>query len=326
MLTANKLISRVLRRCYWPTNSSTGLGQNAPLSDADILEIADEELLGDVYPQLIAANADYSLATLNYAITAEREYYRVPLHAYGPIADVLLVTAAGDEFSMAMFKLEDVGRPERRNLDWRVQYEAVLDGDFFRLSPVPTTTTGDTLRIRYYHAPSKLALLAACGQISARATVTVLGVQYDRLTYSGADLSGGVPNANVAVDVIGAAGAHAITSEQAAADTVMNTTTAAVLAASNDWGQAQAGDYIALSGYTPIVQIPELQETQFVVRVAAACLRAKKDFEAAAQEEGYAERLEKKADQVISPRAAQPDYIVTRNSHLRRGSIPRRIR
>lgn len=324
MLTSNELIKRVLRRCYWPTNTSTGLGQNAPLSDADLLAIADEDLLGELYPQLIAADADYSLATLNYAITAAQEYYRVPLHTYGAIKDLLEVQTTGAELAMSTFKLEDLGRPDRLGFTQRAEFSVVVDGDFFRLNPVPTNTS-KTFRIRYYHTPSKLALLATSATIAARSTVTVLGIPVDRLTLS-ADLSVGDTVPTLAVDCLSSAGAHQLLAENAAASVSAAGPYAAVTVASGGWGQAAIGDYIAPTGYTPIVQIPDLMEALFIQRVTCSALRAKKDYPALDREMKIAERLEKQAQKMLVPRSkAEPDYVITRNSVLRQGVSFRRI-
>lgn len=323
-ITANKLINKVLRRCFWPTDSGTGLGSNAPLSDADILELADEEIAGQLKPQQLSVSGGYDLATLDYAITSGQTLYRLPARSFGPVQDVIEVQTddAASELSMPIASLEDIARPERLRLRSRTQYLATVDGEYLRLYPAPTTTA-KTLRIRYLRQPNKLALLATGAKVTARSTVIVLGVPIDQLTLdtsltfsasTPADaISGGNAHSAIIFDVIPTAAAAGF------ANVNMNTYP-------TGWGNTAVGDYIALAGYTPIAQIPEFMESLLVLRVAAAALAANGEREEASAVRKEAEQRAEQVAQLLKPRvAAEPDYIVTRNSVLRSGSIRGRM-
>ncbi len=325
MLTANKLINKALRRCFWPADSGTGLGSNAPLSDADILELADEEIAGQLKPQQLTVQGDYDLATLDYAITADQTLYRLPARCFGPVQDVIEVQTdtAQSELSMPIASLEDIARPERLRLRSRTQYLAVVDGEYLRIYPNPTTTDGKLLRIRYFRQPNKLALLATAGKVTARSTVVVLGVPIDQITLDTAiTFSSATP-----ADCISGGNAHsaivfdAIPTSAAAGTAAINLNTHPT-----GWGDAAIGDYIALAGYTPIVQIPEIMESLLVLRVAAAMLEANGELEAAQRMEVMANQRSDQVEQLLKPRvAAEPKYIITRNSVLRSGSIRGRM-
>lgn len=323
-LTANKLINKTLRRCFWPADATTGLGSNAPLSDADILELADEEKAGQLKPQQLTVGGGYDLATLDYAITAGQSLYRLPARCFGPVQDVIEVQTdiAATELSMTIASLEDIARPERLLLRSRTQYLAVVDGEYLRLYP-PPTVTAKTLRIRYFRQTNKLALLATAGKITARATVVVLGVSFDQLTLDTAlTFSSTTP-----ADVISGGNAHsAIVSDATPAAGAAGVANINLSLFPRGWGDAQVGDYVSPAGFTPIAQIPEIMESLFVLRVAAAALEANGETEPAARVEALAKQREARVEQLLKPRvAAEPDYIITRNSVLRSGAIRGRM-
>jgi hypothetical protein len=304
-ITSDALVAAALLRCYWPST-------NPPLTTAETLALADQEIAGQLFPQLIAAQGDYYLSTLDYAITAGQEYYRLPARAFGPVRDLIYVEMDGTEISMPVFSLEDIGRPERLRRTFRAQYQACVDGDFLRLSPVPTVTRGDKLRIRYFRAPSTLALA------STSSTLVAVDPALPGISTVANPASWIV---GTRLDILSSGNAHQTLVDNAAISSIFGGTIFTFGAApTGPFALLAAGDYAIAAGTTPVAQIPDVMIPLLVHRVAAAMLTANGELEAASREEQIASQRASQAAAMLNPRVmAEPDYIVTRNSALRRG-------
>lgn len=258
--TADSLVSRVLRGCHWPTGDG-----NAPLSYAEILQVADELIEGEFYPQLFSSGdgEDYYLSALDYAITAAQRLYRLPKRSMGPISDVVLVSADGDETSID--KVEAYKRAERGYTQGGGSgavsgYSHSFEGDFIALFPTPSSTDGTTLRIKYPRQPSALALVATCSAIVTFTSTTEIVVG-DGTLFSGGD----------DVDVIGQGNAfHGLSYEKTIASIATDTLT--MTDAVN--ALTEAGDWVAPVNTTPLVQLPNGLHAALVRAVVIGCLRA----------------------------------------------------
>jgi hypothetical protein len=304
--TADSLLSLVKLRCFWPTS--------APLTNAELLLLADQEILGSLWPRLIAAQADYFLSTLDHDITADYARYRLPDLAYGPIKDVLYL-AEGDEdeegISLPMVNIEELGHMSSAR-SGSGSYVAYIDGDYIGLYPKPTTTQG-TLRIRYYRAPSSLVLSAAATQVALFDFEFGGGIARDRFEV---DSNVGSWTTGSKVDVISAGNAHQVLLDAGVVDTVL-TSTVLVFTDLVDGTGLQIDDYVATHGQTPIVQLPDFMVPLLTYRVASAALMAHGDRDAAKEAAKEAERLSALADQTLSPRSeAEPLTVSMRGSAL----------
>lgn len=296
--TSDTFVAKVLRRCFWPTT-------NAPLSSADILAIADEEIAGDFRQLTAMLQGNWYLTEQDYAITAEQMLYRLPSRMFGPVVDVVLVNSAGDEISLTTINVRDVGHYSSSG---RGPFSHVLQGDFVRLFPTPSSTQ-DTLRIKHYRKPNDLVLSASALQITA---VTLAS---DQLTF-GSDPDT-LFDTTDEVDVISDGNSHSLLTYENAISAFPGGNVA-TLTADLSASQIAVGDWMAPTGQTPILPIPDELVTALVKRTASECLRAAGERDAAMQEEESADAAWTDAEALLRDRSeAEPKTIITRNSALR---------
>lgn len=310
MMTGDQLIAAVKLRCFWPRGVD-----KAPITDAEILSIADAELSGDARPMVVQAGGEFDLAFKDYTIVTAQTRYRLPARMYDGVRDVVWVDASGQEFTLGTLDLEDVPRsivvaattPSVRECRY------YLDGDFLHLYPAPTDTTG-TLRVKYALHPSALV------KITSTNVTRITGSVYNPLTlppYTGSVswTAGQLDPVNTYCDVVGSGNAHSCLMY----DEYFELGSAVV--SLHRWPfdpQIVAGDYLCRAGYTPIVQLPDAALAYFVRQCARACLEAADDEQGAAREYRAAEALRAKALGALKPRnKAEPGNLVTRNSPLR---------
>lgn len=316
-LTADDLVAAVNRRCGWGS-------VNGPLADsaasethsAAVLALADEELQGDAYPLVMAANGEYYATSKDYTIVAGQRRYRLPPLIHNAIKDVVWVDTNGREFSLGTISAEDVPRLSYVVTVGTAQGSSYyLEGDSLCLHPVPTSADG-TLRLKYYRQPGKLALTSSTRAVAITG-VTAWNSSTGAVGITIADATHFYP-ASAAGDVVGGGNTHAtivtdVTMSHGSGGTALIVT----------WTQTEdpllaVGDYICSPGYSPLVQLPDHMQPYFVRRVAGACLLAQGDREGAAAELQSAAALYEKAQSTSRPRnQAEPNTIITRNSPLR---------
>lgn len=324
-LLADDLVSKALVRCFWPAT-------NAPITSAEMLALADEEISGRYWPLVISSQGDYYLSWRDAAITAGQRRYRLPMRTYGPIKDVVHVDSSGKLTSLSQINIEDIAHQTITSAGDNIRAQWYFDGDFIGLYPEPVRTEG-TLRIRYYRHPSSLVLQAAAAQVM-KVTLNSGGV--DKLLLNTAALPTGwdalIPL--LTLDLIGQGNAHQVLAADCIATAVATVVAAKQLSFAVGTIPSDLGDerdlslqlgttnallgYVALVGRTPVVQLPDFMLPALIRQVAGASLRAHGENDAADREDAAAARLLEQAESTAKPRSeAEPNYIVTRNSPLR---------
>lgn len=303
--TANNLIKRVLRRCFWRTDASTGLSDNAPLSDADILAIADEEIKGDFAAQAVLYDGAWFYAEKGYSITADKPLYRLPDRLFGPLIDVTIVDSSGDETSLGRLHHTELG-------DWpgtrHRTFDHLIQGDHIKLYPTPSTTA-DTLFLRYHREPGALVLVANALQVVSTDEAN------KQITFGSDPAS--LWSVNDYVDVIGNANSQHCLSYDNKIVGISGGDTVTLFESFANLGIA-AGDWVVASGSSPVVQLPNELLSAYVKRVAAECLRAAGEREAFIAEDKAANDAWDDAQRLIEDRNdAEPDSIITHNSLIR---------
>lgn len=304
MATTDALLTQVRARCFWPAT-------NAPLTSTELLSFADAEILGSLWPDILAAQGDYYTAALDYDITVDVSRYRLPKRAYGPIKDVLFIPANGTEAdaqSVPLVNLEQLGH-QPVNRGGTSSYVSFIDGDFLGLSPIPNATQG-TLRIVYYRAPSTLCLVASALQITSVTAAT------GRLSF--ATDPDTLYNVGTEIDVISAGNAHQVLVDETAIASFPNSTTLAFADDLEGVG-VQADDWTAPAGQTPLVQVPDSMIPLLSYRTALAALASAGDREGfkACLAWGQESQLERKQIKLLEPRSeSEPRSIDTRYSTL----------
>lgn len=301
--TTSDLLTSVKLRCFWDTN--------APLSDAELLTLANDELQSDVFPLLLSSQGGFRLADLDHSITADQQLYKLPPRAHGGrLYDVLYVDSNGRETSLPMQEMEELGHiyteggvESPGSMLW------FLKDDYVGLYPTPTTTR-DTLRLRYYMRPGTMVTVASAAQITAVTSTT--------LTFA----SGTIPTAWTTTntfDVISDTG----TFRNIEIDKTSNTITTTSMTWTTLDSGVQVGDWVALAKESPLPQIPEALHPYLYQKVAVRALQSAGDREGWRDAIAELEKMEDRVKDLMSPRvdgetkSIVPRYAPIRNSGAR---------
>ncbi len=296
MATAEQIIRRVLVRCGWPS-------VNAPLSDAEILELVDDEITSTLWPQLHAAQGDWHLARRDYTLVNGQALYRLPSRVWGPIKELLYVDSAGVARDLSKINIAEIGRlsKNQRPMDGSPYY-AYADGDSLGLFPVPQSTDF-SLRVIYYREPNAMCLATLARQI----TVVV-----DKQNFT---LSSTIGSLGASVDFIGNGNAHQVISEEQPYAAVVGTNLGMQGEVPED---VQVGDWATPTGFTPVAPIPNHMIPQLCDRVAMAAMNSNGDQAGFNRNLATAKEREGRGLPTLEPRIeAEPDVIVPHSSPWR---------
>lgn len=228
--TSSNLLSSINRRSYAPTGQAT-------FTQAEILEIADEETKTTIVPNIMAVREEFFVFYKRYTIVAGTGAYRIPPRAIGLVAREIQIQNGNSATDLPKINPEEVLDYGQGSVDsfYMVNNNIVL----YR---VPTNS-GASLVVPYFLRPGKLVLPAEAAVISAIDTNTNV------LTVAS------IPDSWVTgnrFDLIRQDGGHECVDIDLTSTLVSGTDiTFSSLPAS-----LQVGDYIALSGETPVVQLP----------------------------------------------------------------------
>lgn len=158
--TADDLIAAVRRRAQLPDAAADGA-----VTDADLLEMANEELALHLVPLVRASREDYWTTYEDQTIVAGTAAYRVPWRAQASgLRDVAIVDSTGREWPLARVVPGERGLIQARGGSIGATV-FVMDGPDVRLVPTPTES-GYTLRLRYHRAHPTLVLSAATATVA----------------------------------------------------------------------------------------------------------------------------------------------------------------
>lgn len=252
--TSDDLVSAVRMRCQLPSATNDG-----KFTDANILELAYEELLTNVLPEIRKARGNYYVSSQDYPVTAATSSFRIPSRAQGAsLRDVTFINSDGTGFSLPEIPLEDVDYYKTSGSTWwSTAFCYCIEGNNVLLRPQPTQA--GTLRLRYYERPGRFVSVASCMKITGLpAADTVSGTV--PTAWSTANVFDQV-SANPTFDVYGTdVGAVLVTTGPGGS----------IKFSSNFDTSLAVGDYISLATESPIIQLTvELQP----VLVSATCVR-----------------------------------------------------
>lgn len=293
-MRGDDLVAAVRVRCRIPDG-------DAVASDAELLGWADEELSGVILPLVQSARAGYGLTYADQSLVAGQADYRIPQRAQmSGLADVLLLDTQGLATSIPQVPSSEA---------WRVGTQTgspgafTIEGDRVKLLPAPSVSLG-SLRLQFCRRPSRLTLA------SAAAAITSVG---SAPTYAVA-AAGSVTN-GVSVDVVqGVSGWDVLASDVTVSVAALNFTLPSAVSG------AAVGDYIALAGTTPVVQLPSELHQLLVQAVTVRVYEALGDKQGVALALAQQERLLGYARSMLSPRVhGEVPRIVNHGSFLRGG-------
>lgn len=239
------LLTSVKLRSMVPISQST-------FQDADLIQLANEELQLKLVADIMGERENFFLATESKSVYANMDTYPMPSRAIGNALKVVwYVDGQGNKKKLQLKDIDQLG-------DYSILGGAIPDGYYIQGDSIvlmsPPNTTGGFIRFDFYARPNKLVPTANCAKItssSASAPNTVFNVDTD-LT---AALSVGS-----LVDVVSMASPFllwgykvpvvAITSSQI-------TVASAGVSDQNSAVEPVAGDYICPSGQANIAQVPQ---------------------------------------------------------------------
>lgn len=257
-------------------------------SNANYLSILTREQLTTVVPLLNKVNEEYFITEKDYAVTANQISYRIPARAVGSqLRDVQLVSSSGDVTGLVRL-FED-----NRESSNEGQQGYYIKGNSVLLSPTPTTTTGDTLRLIYMRRPSTFVLPSACGEITSINTGTnqvVVSALPSTMTTS------------TSIDFIQGSSPYDLLSMDTSISSVSGTTVN-FSALPTDLA---VGDYICLSGQACVPMIPEELVDVLIQAALCTCLSSKKD-KSVELELQKLEQLKNSFIEMLSPRVKSDD-------------------
>jgi hypothetical protein len=294
--TTDDLIAGIKRRASIPTGQGT-------FQPADFLALADGEIRTSLLPTILKARSSYYSFDYDQAIQPTNAVYSVPTRAIGVKLDgIYVLDASGKRFNLNLIEEEEVFDP---NVSPNGNPSFYFKGNSVVLVP-PNPSGFTTLRMAIFIRPGSLAQTSACAQIQSINTGT------NTLTFSA------VPSTFTTATPLDLIKQNPHYDYQAVDQTPQAVTATTIQFSQLPAGLA-AGDWVALSGQSPVVQIPLEYQPVLEQRVANACSRAQgMQAQLAAGKEALSEMNE--TFLLITPRAEkEPKKIVNRSGMLRRG-------
>lgn len=249
--TTTKLLTSIERQSFAPQNQET-------FSTSDILELANEVTKTTILPSIMKTREEYYLFYKDYSITANTANYRIPERSIGLTArQIQLIDSNGNVKELTRtsvdrlpFLLTSISSTTPRCF--------YIQGDEIILYPTPSTSV-NTLRIYYCIRPNDLVELASGAVISAINTSTnVITVTTIPSTWTTGNT----------FDLIQQNGGHRHLAIDLTSTLISGTS---ITLPSLPTGLA-VGDYISLSGESPVVQMPPDFQPVLATLVAAEML------------------------------------------------------
>lgn len=250
----SELLQQIRDKAKGPSGTPSGW------ADADLLRMVNSELLSVLAPQLMEKREEYLHTTKDYTMTAGTAGYLIPTRAVlGGLRNLGAVATDGvyrdltplSQEEMDGLKLTTTGKPSRY----------YLEASTIQLYPVPDAA--ETLRVKYVRRPSRIvaANTSTVGVVSSK-TATVVTLTATKpttfTTSSPLDFIQGTPHFDALAD----------DKTPTVASGTSITFAAGVIPSS-----LVAGDYLALAGESPVVQLPVEVFYLLAQRVANALMR-----------------------------------------------------
>lgn len=288
--TTTDFLSRVRRKAQWP--------DDAKLTDAQILQVADEEIASFIYPLIRGVGEAYNVKRYTVACVTGTATYRIPSRATsGTVFDVTLVDSMGGGRRLNKVQTADAYFVNETELGTPTAY--AIEGDQIRLLPTPGADF--SLMVRYERRPSDLVVVASCALISAVGSNS-LDSSTD-LGLTSFDIAQALPNFDALYDDL------AMTISGTFTYTAAETLTGIVV-----------GDYICVPGQTCVVPVPDALYPVLIDKVAAEMLSEAGDVAGEARVLAHMERLLSGAMESLAPRAeTSSPAVFNRWSPLRNG-------
>lgn len=316
--TTDDLVAAIKRRAQIPD-------ANGALSDADILELADEELQTTLVPMLTTAVEYYFVKQVDFSIVANQTHYRIPPQVQaGTLTDVVLLDTNGEELvSLPQLPLANLASAtSAANWGYPGSLQFCLQADQLILIP-KQNASGYSVRLRYIRRLNRLTLVENCGKMTSVATSTpgagrtqfTLDTVPTGFSSGKIDLVQEVPNFDIwsesvtpANVVTGAAGTFDVDEDAIPAQYT------AAIADTADGAMSQDG-YWCPEQTTCIVPVPDVLHPLLVGLGTAQVLRSLGDFQGSAIEMENAMKKMTRLAATFEPRTRARGMKIISGSH-----------
>ena len=286
--TTADLLDSIARKSFVPVGQGT-------FTNADLLAVADEQLLNTIVPAILAAREEYLVYSTDLSVVSGTNAYNVPSRAVGMmIRDVALVDGTNVDFNFPrldpdMITTSNPGTPTG----------FYLKNNQVVLYPTPNAS-GKTLRLFYYLRPAKLVETSEAAVVSAidTGTNTVSVVSIPSAWTTGDEF-----------DLIKQDGGQ----EPLALDQTSTTVSGTDITFASLPTGLRVGDYVALAGETPLVQLPAEFRPILAQAVAAEILLDQNQPGAEKAEKKLQEQLAA-AIKLVTPRVTGQPKVISSNN------------
>jgi len=266
--TTTNLLADIKRRSFTPISQIT-------FTNADLLNMADEEIQVGIVPFLMEAREEYLVTYKDYNIEGDTNEFEVPSRSIGAkLRDVTVLTSPSSQGNQPNEK--SIPQINAEDSVWNNNYNNLLSIQSFFLrdnnvvlSPSASSYAGQQLRLYYFKRPNKLILPTECSQITSitdnTCTVNIVPTSYgsgQSLTITSDVVKAKPPFKLLTMDI------------DLIVDSTANTITFPDDLSSYD---IEIGDYICLAGETPIPILPVELQSFLAQRVAVTLLSSMGD-------------------------------------------------
>lgn len=261
--TSENLVSAILRKSFAPSSQRT-------YESTDLLSAADELTETKLVPRISKVREEYFVTSVDVPILISKNTYDIHVRAAGLVVREIWYVDPSGAVTPDFPRLEP---EEITSTASGTPTGFYLKGNQIILDKVPLSTTGAQLRIFFMLTPSRLVLSTSAGVVSA--------INSNIVTVSSIPAAWATGNV---FDLIRQDGGH----EPIAIDYTSTLVNSNNITFSSVPDTLRVGDYVALAGETPVVQLPGVFRHALAQGVAAEILgdmsmpgadRAEKKFE-----------------------------------------------
>lgn len=279
MRTTQTLIDQVRILSNIPNNQEKFTNQQ-------ILDIANNELVGYILPKLMNVREEFYVTEHSYDVIGSNRY-RIPSRAVANKLRDVQLQSDSEIYNCARISREDVNIVEGRGAV-ESPYGFYLQGPFFIFFPALLGVT--KILAPFFLRPNSLVELSAAAQINA--------IDRETNSISVASLPSTILTGGT-VDLVKRNGQY----DSMAYDIVVESISGMTVTLSEELPEdLQVGDYLCLAETAPVVQIPEEWYPLFTDRIICRIMQSQGDTEAFKIAQLKMEELELTAQDLVTPR------------------------
>lgn len=307
-LTSSSLITSIKRRGQIPTSQKT-------FKDDDFLDLANEEIIVSIVPELLDKHEDYLLRTDEVSVIPSKNRYKIPHRAIGgKLYDLAWKDTSGTIFEMTRIPKSHISDYNTQTTHATPRAYYIESNEVFIVSSMGST--GGSLLFMYYIRPNELVSENRVG------TITAIDVNTGILTL---DIVPSIFSTNLKFDLLQLDTPH----KTLGMDLVATSITASYIQFSPGSlpDDLQIGDMVAKAQECIIPQIPSEMHTMLAQRVVERVLESIGDQNGATLSKVKNQEYETKLNSLINNRVENsPKKIINRHGRLGKGTSLNRFR